>query len=376
MSSARRPSPSKYPSGALFSRTCVHLFVLIYTLANIAQGVYANTTITLGVALDSGFFKIWGCIYAAMTLCMWLYVAWRSIGLVHTREIFEAPCLEAVDVEKLRRRGIRISYGRHMDGQGLPASAPESSGAYPEEKVPDAYRSPYSSGCSQVSLPHHSEIRLPPIDLPFPAAGAAGGEDKDVKRSPRDVRVEEAPASKRSSRVADIVSIRRTDSRHESEVWGNGVDSPKSAAPPLPLSLHGRDAHVQLSSDGTRVPSTPNEHPLYAAPHSDYVSPRAQPHYQLHSQMVSPVSHHMSPVSHPMSPVALHNSSISHPVSPHISPYELQMPPPTGPLHPAPTSPTHANPLSPTRSGVLSPRRSGERVHNWRARYRDNNPYH
>ena len=187
-------------------------------------------------------------------------------------------------------------------------------------------------------------------------------EDKDVKRSPRDVRVEEAPASRRSSRVADIVSIRRTDSRHESEVWGNGVDSPKSPVPPLPpLSLHGRDAHVQLSSDGTRVPSTPNEHPLYAAPHPDYVSPRAQPHYQLHSQMVSPVPHHMSPV-------ALHNSSISHAVSPQISPYELQMPPPTAPLHPAP--------MSPTRPGVLSPRRSGERVHNWRARYRDNNPYH
>ncbi|KAL1735596.1 voltage-dependent anion channel [Schizophyllum commune] len=72
------------------------------------NGVYANTTITLGVALDSGFFKIWGCIYAAMTLCMWLYVAWRSIGLVHTREIFEAPCLEAVDTSS-QLPGVRSS---------------------------------------------------------------------------------------------------------------------------------------------------------------------------------------------------------------------------------------------------------------------------
>lgn len=302
------------------------------------NGVYANTTISLGVALDSGFFKVWGCTYAALTLCMWLYVAWRSIGLVHTREIFEAPCLEAIDVEKLRRRGVRIPYGRRMDEQGLPASLGEAA-AYPDEKVPESYRSPYGSGCSQGSLPHHSEIRLPPIDLPFP--GAAAGDEK--KSGSRDARIEETPASRRSSRVADIVSVRRTDLAHESAVWGgDAMHSPKSAAPqPLPMSPRMRDDRAQVSSEGTRVPSSAHE--AHPAPALHYGSPRVppSPHSPTHSRTRSLHAHPTSPYE-PQMP----------------QPYELQMP-----LQP---SPPHSTPRSPGRTEVRQ---------NWRDRYRDNNPY-
>ena len=113
---------------------CVHLFVLRYTLANLVQGVYANTTITLGVALDSGFFKVWGCVYAAMTLCMWLYVAWRSIGLVHTlaltvteggraRRRMSAATDVSVERRRQRRLVVQAGSGSGSSSSSAPASA-------------------------------------------------------------------------------------------------------------------------------------------------------------------------------------------------------------------------------------------------------------
>ncbi|KAL1748623.1 voltage-dependent anion channel [Schizophyllum fasciatum] len=66
------------------------------------NGVYANITISLGETFDSGFFRVWGAMYAALTLCMWCYVAWTTARLAYTMEIFEAPCLENIDI---RRRG-------------------------------------------------------------------------------------------------------------------------------------------------------------------------------------------------------------------------------------------------------------------------------
>ncbi|KAL1735630.1 voltage-dependent anion channel [Schizophyllum commune] len=76
------------------------------------NGVYANITISLGQTFDSGFFRVWGAMYAAMTLCMWCYVAWTTLRLAYTREIFEAPCLENVNI---RRRGRRSAKTPRAD---------------------------------------------------------------------------------------------------------------------------------------------------------------------------------------------------------------------------------------------------------------------
>ncbi|KAL0072362.1 Plasma membrane sulfite pump involved in sulfite metabolism [Marasmius tenuissimus] len=62
------------------------------------NGVYANLTISLGSTFDSPFFRIYGCIYAVGTLIMWILVAARTLHMVYTTEIFEAPCLEDVDM--------------------------------------------------------------------------------------------------------------------------------------------------------------------------------------------------------------------------------------------------------------------------------------
>ncbi|KAF9268862.1 hypothetical protein L218DRAFT_994679 [Marasmius fiardii PR-910] len=64
------------------------------------NGVYANLTISLGSTFDSPFFRIYGSIYAVATLLMWIFVATRTVYLVYTTEIFEAPCLEDVDTTR------------------------------------------------------------------------------------------------------------------------------------------------------------------------------------------------------------------------------------------------------------------------------------
>uniref|UniRef100_A0A0W0GBY7 C4-dicarboxylate transporter malic acid transport n=1 Tax=Moniliophthora roreri TaxID=221103 RepID=A0A0W0GBY7_MONRR len=65
------------------------------------NGVYANLTISLGNTFDSPFFHIWGSIYAGMTLLLWTLVAIRTVIMVYTTEIFEAPCLEDVDLGRI-----------------------------------------------------------------------------------------------------------------------------------------------------------------------------------------------------------------------------------------------------------------------------------
>ncbi|KAG7098528.1 hypothetical protein E1B28_000467 [Marasmius oreades] len=65
------------------------------------NGVYANLTISLGTTFDSPFFRIYGSIYAGVTLLMWIFVATRTVYLVYTTEIFEAPCLEDADMARV-----------------------------------------------------------------------------------------------------------------------------------------------------------------------------------------------------------------------------------------------------------------------------------
>ncbi|KAI5889727.1 uncharacterized protein SCHCODRAFT_02635448 [Schizophyllum commune H4-8] len=91
------------------------------------NGVYANITISLGQTFDSGFFRVWGAMYAALTLCMWCYVAWTTLRLAYTREIFEAPCLENVNIRRRGRRSAKTPRADELDEQGLPVTPPRNS---------------------------------------------------------------------------------------------------------------------------------------------------------------------------------------------------------------------------------------------------------
>lgn len=62
------------------------------------NGVFANLTIQLGQTLDSPFFRVFGAVYAAMTLILWACVATRTAMLVWNTSIFVAPCLQEVTV--------------------------------------------------------------------------------------------------------------------------------------------------------------------------------------------------------------------------------------------------------------------------------------
>ncbi|KAK0203343.1 voltage-dependent anion channel [Desarmillaria ectypa] len=60
------------------------------------NGVYANLTLGLAKTLDSPFFRVWGSVYAVATLVMWSLVASRTLVLVYSKQIFEAPSLVMV----------------------------------------------------------------------------------------------------------------------------------------------------------------------------------------------------------------------------------------------------------------------------------------
>lgn len=55
--------------------------------------MYANLTLSLAKTLDSPFFRVWGSMYAVATLVMWCTVASRTLSLVYSKQIFEAPSL-------------------------------------------------------------------------------------------------------------------------------------------------------------------------------------------------------------------------------------------------------------------------------------------
>ncbi|KAH9054058.1 voltage-dependent anion channel-domain-containing protein [Lactarius deliciosus] len=55
-------------------RAAVHARVLGAHLSECACGVYANLTIALAQVLDAAFFRVWGAIYAVVTLLLWIVV--------------------------------------------------------------------------------------------------------------------------------------------------------------------------------------------------------------------------------------------------------------------------------------------------------------
>jgi len=62
------------------------------------NGVYATLTVTLYQVLDVPFFRVWGAIYSALTILLWIVVLNWTIVLVPHGRIFDAPCLEEVNI--------------------------------------------------------------------------------------------------------------------------------------------------------------------------------------------------------------------------------------------------------------------------------------
>ncbi|KAH9172374.1 voltage-dependent anion channel [Lactarius sanguifluus] len=72
-------------------------FTLAYWGLIFPNGVYANLTIALAQVLDAAFFRVWGAIYAVVTLLLWIVVFSRTVVRVHNGRIFDAPCLQEAD---------------------------------------------------------------------------------------------------------------------------------------------------------------------------------------------------------------------------------------------------------------------------------------
>lgn len=56
--------------------------------------MYANLTVNLYQALDVTFFRVWGAVWSAFTILLWMVVFYRTVALVPGGRIFDAPCIE------------------------------------------------------------------------------------------------------------------------------------------------------------------------------------------------------------------------------------------------------------------------------------------
>ncbi|KAF5393523.1 hypothetical protein D9757_000577 [Collybiopsis confluens] len=88
------------------------------------NGVYANITINLGTTLDSPFFRVWGAIYAVFTLLLWCFVAAKTIQLAYNRTIFEAPCLQEMNLgtAQTTQNHLMVEPKSSSNGSAIPQS--------------------------------------------------------------------------------------------------------------------------------------------------------------------------------------------------------------------------------------------------------------
>lgn len=56
--------------------------------------MYANLTVNLYQTLDVSFFRVWGAIWSTFTILLWMVVFYRTVALVPSGKIFDAPCIE------------------------------------------------------------------------------------------------------------------------------------------------------------------------------------------------------------------------------------------------------------------------------------------
>lgn len=64
------------------------------------NGVYANLSIQLSRELDITSMRIWGSIYALLTLILWTAVFVKTVVMLRNGQIFESPCIEEIDMGK------------------------------------------------------------------------------------------------------------------------------------------------------------------------------------------------------------------------------------------------------------------------------------
>ncbi|KAL4254226.1 tellurite-resistance/dicarboxylate transporter (TDT) family protein [Abortiporus biennis] len=87
------------------------------------NGVYANLTVQLARTFDSQFFRVWGSIYSVATLLLWMYVFGRTLAMVRNGAIFEAPCLEDIDMTRgLEKRNDDRSQSTRREASGCPGT--------------------------------------------------------------------------------------------------------------------------------------------------------------------------------------------------------------------------------------------------------------
>ncbi len=83
--------------------------------------MYANLTIQLADAFDSRVFRVWGAIYAAGTLFLWLLITLRSV--IEMKTTFQQKALDRVlpvidefkqgQVSRTPEEGISSTTTRH-----------------------------------------------------------------------------------------------------------------------------------------------------------------------------------------------------------------------------------------------------------------------
>ena len=85
--------------------------------------MYANLTIALSQVPDSSFFRVWGAIYAVLTLLLWIVVFSKTAVLVPNGRIFDAPCLEVADATGMAPSSSPPTHTeeeREREGEGAP----------------------------------------------------------------------------------------------------------------------------------------------------------------------------------------------------------------------------------------------------------------
>ncbi|KAI0341913.1 hypothetical protein BDW22DRAFT_1357999 [Trametopsis cervina] len=70
------------------------------------NGVYANLTLRLALELDITCLRIWGAIWAPITLLVWSLVFTRTLTLLRYGRIFESPCIEEVDMTRKNQKDL------------------------------------------------------------------------------------------------------------------------------------------------------------------------------------------------------------------------------------------------------------------------------
>ena len=71
-------------------------------------GVYAMSTIQLGLELPSLFFRVLGTIFAAMVILLWVVCAAGTIKGARSGVLFHAPCLQFLRPELVEKGVVRV----------------------------------------------------------------------------------------------------------------------------------------------------------------------------------------------------------------------------------------------------------------------------